>query len=88
MENKTPYKPTVLEVLRRQQGISQTELAREVGLFQVDISNMENGLKTPTSEQKKAKIATLLGLCDQALLLETWLPGYEYRGTGLEAPKC
>lgn len=82
MENKTPYKPTVLEVLRRQQGISQTDLAREAGLYQVDISNMENGLKTPTSDQKKAKIANLLGLADARELLETWIPNRVYLACG------
>jgi len=74
---KEKYVPTVMEVMMRKCDVSQTELAREIGVYQATISNALRGHIKLTDLQLKG-IARRLNVADPSVLLSPYHPERDY----------
>lgn len=62
MDDKKPRKTndSLLAQLRCEKGMTQSELAAQIGCYAKDVSRWENGVRTPGAESL-AKLAAALG---------------------------
>src|SRR5690349_16125286 len=63
--------PGVLELERRRQGLTSTELARRMGVPRPQVSEVERGHRRP-NPSFRAKAATALGVSEQDLFPRYW----------------
>ena len=57
-----------LAQMRREKGLTQSELAAKIGCYAKDVSRWENGARTPNAESL-AKLAAALGCTSDDIIL-------------------
>jgi len=70
---------------RKQLGLTQTDLARKIGIASSRISEFENGIKTDCNLSTAKRLARALG-CSIDYLAETWDGGEEPGAKSATAP--
>lgn len=70
MDDKKPRKTndSFLAQMRREKGLTQSELAAQIGCYAKDVSRWENGVRTPGAESL-AKLAAALGCTSDDIIL-------------------
>lgn len=70
MDDKKPRKTndSFLAQMRREKGLTQSELAAKIGCYAKDVSRWENGVRTPGAESL-AKLAAALGCTSDDIIL-------------------
>ena len=59
---------SLLAQMRREKGLTQSELAAKIGCYAKDVSRWENGVRTPGAESL-AKLAAALGCTSDDIIL-------------------
>ena len=70
MDDKKPRKTndSLLAQMRREKGLTQSELAAQIGCYAKDVSRWETGARTPGAESL-AKLAAALGCTSDDIIL-------------------